>query len=226
MRANALVIMAKAPLAGQVKTRLLPALSPEQAARLARALLVDQLNHVRKMETADLYLAFAPAKARPLMEQLAPPLFNLFPQQGANLGARMQAVFEKLFRADYRNVVLIGGDLAAVPLRFFAQAYDFLESREHRVALGPSRDGGYYLVGCNQPTPELFGEMRWGHDAVLTQTRDKLDRLKIAYDLLPSWFDVDTLDDVRALRAALDSASLADAMPETLNFLTDPQNPV
>jgi rSAM/selenodomain-associated transferase 1 len=226
MRANALVIMAKAPLAGQVKTRLLPALSPEQAARLAKALLVDQLNHVRQMESADLYLAFAPAKARPLMEQLAPPLFSLFPQQGANLGARMQAVFEKLFRVDYRYVVLIGGDLAAVPLRFFARAYRFLDSREHRVALGPSRDGGYYLIGCNQPTPELFGEMSWSHDAVLRQTLARLDRLKIAYDLLPSWFDVDTPEDVRALRAALDGVSLADAMPETLSFLQDPQNRV
>jgi rSAM/selenodomain-associated transferase 1 len=221
MRANALVIMAKAPLAGQVKTRLLPALSAEQAARLAKALLVDQLNHVRQMESADLYLAFAPEEARLLMEQLAPPLFGLFPQQGAELGARMQAVFERLFRAGYRNIVLIGSDLAAVPLRFFDQAYRFLESRQRRVVLGPSRDGGYYLIGLNQPTPELFSEVSWSHDGVLTQTRAKLDRLKIAYELLPSWFDVDTPDDVRALRAALDSASLAEAMPEAVNLLKD-----
>jgi glycosyltransferase A (GT-A) superfamily protein (DUF2064 family) len=92
--------------------------------------------------------------------------------------------------------------------------------------LGPSRDGGYYLIGCNQPTPELFGEMSWSHDAVLRQTLARLDRLKIAYDLLPSWFDVDTPEDVRALRAALDGVSLADAMPETLSFLQDPQNRV
>ena len=226
MRANALVITAKAPLAGRVKTRLLPALNPEQAARLAKALLVDQLNHVCKIESADLFLAFAPAKARPLMEQLAPPRFTLFPQEGANLGPRMRAVFEKLFRADYRRVVLIGSDLAAVPLRFFAQAYRFLESRERRVVLGPSRDGGYYLVGCNRPTPELFSKMRWGHDAVLKQTLDRLDRLKIGHDLLPVWYDVDTPEDVRALRAELDLASLANAMPETLNFLSDPQNAV
>ena len=76
MRANALVIMAKAPVAGQVKTRLLPGLSAERAARLAKALLVDQLNHVRQVESADLYLAFAPEEARLLMEQLAPPLFG------------------------------------------------------------------------------------------------------------------------------------------------------
>jgi rSAM/selenodomain-associated transferase 1 len=224
MRANALVIMAKAPLAGQVKTRLLPALSPEQAARLAQALLVDQLNHLRQMESADLYLAFAPEEARLLIEQLAPPRFSLFPQQGADLGARMQAVFEKLFRAHYRSIVLIGSDLAAVPLCFFDQAYRFLESRQHRVTLGPSRDGGYYLIGCNQPTPELFSEMSWSHEAVLTQTLARLGQLKIAHDLLPGWFDVDTPEDVHALRMALNSASLADAMPETVNLLKDPQN--
>jgi uncharacterized protein len=224
MRANALVIMAKAPLAGQVKTRLLPTLSPERAARLAKALLVDQLNHVRQMESADLYLAFAPEEARLLMEQLAPPLFGLFPQQGPDLGARMQGVFEKLFRAGYRNIVLIGSDLVAVPLRFFDQAYRYLESRQQRVILGPSRDGGYYLIGCNQPTPELFGEMRWSHDAVLTQTLAKLDGLQIAHELLPGWLDVDTPDDVRALRTALDSPALANAMPETANLLKDPEN--
>jgi rSAM/selenodomain-associated transferase 1 len=221
MRANALVIMAKAPLAGEVKTRLLPVFSPDQAARLAKALLVDQLNHVRQMESADPYLAFAPAQARPLMEQLAPPLYSLFPQEGDDLGARMQAVFEKLFRAAYRNIVLIGSDLAALPLRFFDQAYRYLESRQQRVILGPSRDGGYYLIGCNQPTPELFSGMSWSHDAVLAQTVAKLDRAKIAHELLPRWFDVDTPDDVRALRTALGSASLADAMPETANLLRD-----
>ena len=83
MRANALVVMAKAPLAGQVKTRLVPALSPEQAARLAEALLVDQLNHVRQIEYADLYLAFAPDEARALMEELAPPPFHLLPSARA-----------------------------------------------------------------------------------------------------------------------------------------------
>ena len=224
MRANALVIMAKAPLAGQVKTRLLPVFSPEQATRLARALLVDQLNHVCQIESADLYLAFAPEEARLLMEQLAPPLFGLFPQQGADLGARMQGVFEKLFRAGYRNIVLIGSDLAAVPLHFFDQAYGFLNSPEHHVVLGPSRDGGYYLIGCNQPTPELFSAMSWSHDAVLKQTLAKLSRLKIAHELLPGWLDVDTPDDVRVLRTALDSPALANAMPETANLLKDPEN--
>jgi uncharacterized protein len=223
MRANALVVMAKAPLAGQVKTRLVPPFSPEQAARLAGALLVDQLNHVRPIEYADLYLAFAPDEARALMKKLAPPVFRLFPQEGADLGARMQAIFEKLFHAGYRNIILTGSDLAAVPLDFFDRSRRFLESSEQRVVLGPSRDGGYYLVGCNQPTPELFREMIWSHSTVLAQTLAKLAQLKIAHRLLPTWFDVDTAEDLRVLRTALECGSLADTMPETLGVLSCPE---
>ena len=223
MRADALVVMAKAPLAGQVKTRLVPTLSPEQAAQFARALLADQLNHVRQIEHADLYLAFAPEGARGPMEALAPPLFRLFPQEGVDLGARMQAGFEKLFHTGHRRVILIGGDLPPVPLVYFEQAYAYLDASDPRVVLGPSRDGGYYLVGLNWPLPEMFENMTWSHDGVLAQTLAKLAQLKITHHLLSSWFDVDTAEDLRALRNALDCASLADSMPETIKFLRDPE---
>jgi len=225
MCASALVVMAKAPMPGSVKTRLHPALNPEQGAQFARALLIDQLNHLRQFASADLYIAFTPGETRSLMEELAPPPFTLFPQQGHDLGARMQAVFEKLFSAGHSNIVLIGGDLAAVPLHFIEQAFCFLDSGQQRVALGPSRDGGYYLVGCNRSTPELFCGMKWSHHAVLAETLSKLGALKIAYDLLPAWFDIDTPDDLRILRMELNSPALARAMPETIKLLSHFDSP-
>jgi uncharacterized protein len=218
MRANALAVMAKAPEAGQVKTRMLPALSAQEAAELYRALLVDQLRHLRKIDTADFYLAFAPDHGRCLMEQLAPPCFRLFPQRGDDLGERMQAVFTRLFAADHKRIVLIGGDLAPVPPRFFEEAYNFLAASGQRVVLGPSRDGGYYLVGCNRPTPQIFAGMTWSHSEVLAQTRAKLASLKIDCHLLPTWFDVDTPDDVLYLQAVL-GPTLADMVPNTLQLL-------
>ncbi|MDH3444227.1 MAG: TIGR04282 family arsenosugar biosynthesis glycosyltransferase, partial [Deltaproteobacteria bacterium] len=154
MRANALAVMAKAPLPGETKTRLMPALSAEDAAELARALLCDQLAHLTAITDADLFLAFTPDSARPLFEELAPPAFHLFAQEGEDLGPRMTNVFEKLHAHGYRNMVLVGGDLPPVPLEIFAQAFALLNNPRRRVVLGPSRDGGYYLVGCNQPTPE------------------------------------------------------------------------
>jgi uncharacterized protein len=218
MHANALAVMAKAPVAGQVKTRLLPAVTAEEAAELFRALLMDQLKHLQDFDAADFYLAFAPDEGRLLMENLAPPCFGLFPQQGADLGARMEAVFKRLFDIGHKNIVLIGGDLPPVPLRYFAQAYAFLAESNPRVVLGPSRDGGYYLVGCNQPTPQIFQGMRWSHSAVLAQTQDKLSSLKIDYHLLPSWFDIDTPADLRYLRFACDS-SLEKELANTLPLL-------
>ena len=218
IRANALAVMAKAPVPGQVKTRLLQLLTAEEAAELSRSLLVDQLNQVKELDTADFYLAFAPDDARLLMEHLAPACFHLFPQQGDELGARMAAVFKKLFDLGYKNIVLIGADLPPVPLRFFSEAYAFLESTNKRVVLGPSRDGGYYLVGCNQPTPQIFEGMSWSQSLVLAQTLERLAALRVDFHLLPSWFDIDTLDDLRHLQSVLDSA-LEKAMANTATLL-------
>ena len=218
MPVNALAVMAKAPVAGEVKTRLLPAVTAEEAAELSRALLVDQLKHLQEFDAADFYLAFAPDDARLLMENLAPPCFRLFPQEGADLGARMEAAFKRLFDIGHRNIVLIGGDLPPMPLRYFAEAYAFLATSNQRVVLGPSRDGGYYLVGCNQPTPQIFQGMRWSHSAVLAQTQDKLASLKIDYHLLSTWFDIDTPADLRYLRFACDS-SLEKVLANTLPLL-------
>jgi uncharacterized protein len=218
IRANALAVMAKAPVAGQVKTRLLPSFTAEEAAELSRSLLMDQLSNLQALDTADFYLAFAPDDAQLVMEKLAPPCFHLFPQQGDDLGARMASVFERLFRMGHKNIALIGGDLPPVPLGFFDQTYAFLESLKKRVVLGPSRDGGYYLVGCNQLTPEIFQAMRWSHSEVLTETQNKLASLKVDCHLLPLWFDIDTADDLRHLESVSDNA-LKKAMPKTLLVL-------
>jgi uncharacterized protein len=218
IRGNALAVMAKAPVAGQVKTRLMPALTPEQAAELSRALLVDQLNQLQELDKVGLYIAFAPDDARALIEELVPPRFQLFPQRGEDLGARMQAVFATVFAIGHANLLLIGGDLPPVPVSFFEEAYGFLKAADRRVVLGPSRDGGYYLVGCNQPTPQIFEGMSWSHGEVLAQTRDKLASLGIDYHLLPSWMDIDTPDDLRYLQSAL-SPALERALPNTLRVL-------
>src|ERR1051325_4642919 len=161
IRADAAAVMAKAPIAGAVKTRLVPFLSAGAAAELARALLIDQLNHLSAIESADLYLAFSPHSAGPAMRQLAPARFELIPQTGGDLGARMENIFATLFAKGHERIVLIGADLPPVPLDYFAAAYDYLDGGDARAVLGPSRDGGYYLLGLNRRAPELFSEMTW-----------------------------------------------------------------
>ncbi len=212
--------MAKAPIAGTVKTRLVPPLTYAQAAGVARALLLDQLELLKSFTAADLYVAFTPAHASAVMRDIIAPEYRCFSQQGEGLGARMSNVFDELMAMRYRNVVLMGSDLPALPLSHLERAYEILEARGRCVVLGPSRDGGYYLVGMNRRTPEIFQGMTWSHDRVLAQTLEKLATLKVDSELLPSWFDIDTVDDLRRLQSYLDF-SAQNNMKNTLSLLRE-----
>lgn len=210
--------MAKAPIPGTVKTRLVPPLTEAQAVELYGALLLDQLEHLCGLEDVEFYLAYTPDEAAPLMKSLAFDRFHCFAQQGEDLGARMRQVFDELWRRGHRQVVLIGSDLPPVPLNTFGQAFAELATAEKRVVFGPSRDGGYYLIGMNRPTPELFSAMSWSHDQVLAQATDKLVPMGIKFSLLPVSFDVDTAADIDRLREIRDP-ELVGAMKRTLSFL-------
>ena len=130
----------------------------------------------------------------------------------------MENVLAELWRRGHRNVLLIGGDLPPVPLQFFEQACALLAVDHHRVVLGPSQDGGYYLIGMNQPTPEIFPDMTWSHDQVFNETSRRLGGLAIDCVLLPEWFDVDCAADLERLRAVNDPIIRA-AMTRTLACL-------
>jgi len=208
-RANALAVMAKAPMPGTVKTRLVPPLTNAQAAELSHALLLDQLDHLSVLNVADLYIAFTPSDAQALIESIVPAGYRCFPQHGSDLGQRMTEVFAELWRRGHRNLILIGSDLPPVPLNWFADAFVELSAVERRVILGPSRDGGYYLIGMNQPVPEIFSGMTWSHERVLAETTRKLTALGINFSMLPEWFDVDTIQDIDQLRTICDPSTCA-----------------
>jgi rSAM/selenodomain-associated transferase 1 len=222
-RAKALAVMAKAPIAGAVKTRLVPPLTHEQAADLTRALLQDQLEHLTALGDVDLYVAFTPVDAASLVRGMVPAKFQCFCQRGESLGERMKEVLAELWHRGHKRLVLIGSDLPAVPLNFFQDAYTALNCEDKRVVFGPSQDGGYYLVGMNQPTPQIFERMTWSHDRVLVQTTEKLSRLRIAVKLLPTWFDIDTIEDLERLQTIADPA-VRNAMKRTWALLEQLNN--
>jgi rSAM/selenodomain-associated transferase 1 len=217
-RANALAVMAKAPIAGEVKTRLVPPFTQEQAADLYRALLLDQLEHLQGLATAELYLVYAPDNAAPLMKQLAPLNFHCLAQRGGDLGERMNFAFSDLWERGHHSVVLIGSDLPALPLTILETAFELLTASAGQVVLGPSRDGGYYLVGMNQPTPQIFQNMSWSHRKVLAQTMERLAGLGIATKLLPTWFDLDTVEDLAYLQS-LSEPAIRNAVQRTLSYI-------
>jgi rSAM/selenodomain-associated transferase 1 len=219
MPANALVVLTKVPEPGESKTRLVPPLSATEAAELARALLIDQLNNLSNFTAARLFIAFAPPEAGAFFAAFTAGDFTCFPQQGRTLGERMRNVFQQLFTDGFNNVVLIGADLPVIPLAFFRQAYEWLERGKVDVVLGPSQDGGYYLAGMSRLVPDMFEGITWSREDVLARTLEKLERLKWKYELLPLRYDIDTADDLERLSQETPEAGMMKNTLAVLNAL-------
>jgi hypothetical protein len=193
-----LIIFAKEPAPGQVKTRLCPPLTGEAAARLYRAFVDDILEEMVRLPELRLALAYAPAGAEAYFRDLAPSGVDLFPQEGADLGERMARAFGRGFDAGFDAVLLRGSDTPDLPGAVVLAAAEILESGAAPAVLGPSPDGGYYLVGLAAPQPELFREVAWSGAAVLADTLDRARRLGLKVHLLPEWPDIDTFQDLEA----------------------------
>lgn len=199
----ALVIFAKAPVPGQVKTRLCPPLTSDEAATLHGSFVLDTLERTKLAVTKfkvpfDRYLACAPSSALvffKIMEERQS--VQLIDQEGDDLGQRMSRAFDALFARGYHQVLIVGTDVPSLPLDHYKQSLALLET--HDLVLGPARDGGYYLIGLKKPAPALFQDIPWSTDRVLALTREKAGQLGWRDALLPEWRDVDTLDDLRAL---------------------------
>ena len=113
----------------------------------------------------------------------------------------MSHAFGHLFASAFENVILIGSDLPALPLALFDQAYGLLEKSAADVVLGPSADGGYYLVGMKRMTTIIFDGIGWSGDDVLDQTIQKLAGVGLKHELLPEWYDIDTAHDLGRLQS-------------------------
>jgi len=198
----ALCIMAKAPEPGRVKTRLCPPLSPADAAELYRCFLLDKIAQARQVAGAEPVLAFAPAEAAAVFEALAPG-FALLVQRGADLTARLVAVCDELFRDGCDAAILIDSDTPTLPTERLERAVAVMKEGGCDLVLGPSEDGGYYLIGLRRLHPELFEGMRWSTPTVLEETERRARALGLSSTRLPAWYDVDTAADLVRLQADL-----------------------
>jgi rSAM/selenodomain-associated transferase 1 len=194
----ALVIMAKAPEAGRVKTRLSPPLSASEAAELSRCFLLDTIERVREIRDTAPVIAHDPPESAPLFAALAPEF-------GLAAGAPA--------------VVLIGTDAPHVPAEQIRLAVRLLGEGAHDVALGPSEDGGYYLIGLRRPQRELFESMAWSTAGVFEETIARCRGLQLRVALLPPCYDVDTPEALARLEAEL-AAGGGKAAPRTWRFLS------
>lgn len=201
-RPSALVVFAKAPEPGLVKTRLTGVLTEEEAARLYEAFLWDSLEaYVGLPAVVRLYLA---PSSGDLPDGLVPEDVSVHTQRGAGLGERMLNAFVETFVAGYERVVIIGTDHPTLPLAFVERAFAELASPLATV-IGPSEDGGYYLLGMNEVYPQLFRGMTYSHPDVFEDTLQRVHTTPASLSILPTWYDVDTPAALRRLAADLDA---------------------
>jgi rSAM/selenodomain-associated transferase 1 len=192
-----LIIFAKEPVPGQVKTRLCPPLSGEAAARLYGCFQEDILEEMARLPGLSLALAYTPDTALDFFKELAPSGVLLFPQEGSDLGERMLRAIDQGLAVGFETVLIRNSDSPDLPGAMVLAAAQALESGQADLVLGPSPDGGYYLVGLKSPQPELFQEMSWSTPTVLAETLARAQRLALTVHLLPPWEDIDTLADLQ-----------------------------
>ncbi len=199
----ALVIFAKAPIPGQVKTRLCPPLTEDEAATLYGSFVLDTLERTKAAAgkfklPVDRFLACTPSSAHVFFRIMeARHGVTLLDQEGEDLGARMRQAFNHLFARGYRQICLVGTDVPSLPLTYYRDAVESLT--RHDLVLGPTTDGGYYLIGMTTPHPDLFGGIPWSTDQVMALTEQKAANAGLKTAILPIWSDVDTLDDLHLL---------------------------
>lgn len=218
---TALVVFARAPVAGQVKTRLCrpdpdapEALTPEQAAAVHAAFVADVCRSGARSGIRHRCLYVAGDATHPQLQQLAHEHgFVVRVQKGADLGSRMAAALAAELFAGASAVVLIGTDSPTLPTLYLERAAAWLADTSD-VVLGPAADGGYYLIGARRPLPELFAEgIAWSTTQVLPATLLRLRALRdrgLRVALLPFFYDVDTPQDLRLLAAHLHLSGTAD----------------
>lgn len=185
---------------GQVKTRLASAIGPVPAARLYFSFLRALL---RRFDSAAdrRVLAYAPSDRRVDFQELAGERWQLEPQASGNLGSRMQRHLEQAIQNGAQRSILIGSDSPTLPLSIIETAFDALAQAD--VVLGPTPDGGYYLVGIRGDLPPIFAGVEWSTPRVWEQTIGRLEQARCPFHVLPPWYDVDTPEDLECLRREL-----------------------
>ena len=238
----ALAVMTKAPQAGRVKTRLVPPLTPEEAAELNKCFLRDTAAAISRACTrrpgderkidfksesgasdkADGcgIAAYTPVGAESAYIGIIPADFCLLPQRGEKFGERLYFALEDLFNCGFASVCLIDSDSPTVPSENFQRAVELLGMSEDGVVLGPSDDGGYYLIGLKKPHQHLFSQIDWSTERVLNQTIQRATEIGLGVKLLPSGYDVDDGAGLRRLcEELLGDTADADVAAYTREFL-------
>lgn len=192
MKRRALIVFAKEPQAGKVKTRLCPPFTHEQACDLYGAFLSDafeQYNRLSETINMDVLAYVAPDKTFFHEFKRHANVTGLFEQTGNDLGEKMRRAFEEVFGQGYHQAVVIGTDHPTLPDALIHAAFEQLD--KHDGVIGPASDGGYYLLGIKKSRHEYFDGIAWSSDSVFETTKHRFEIMNERCCVLPEWYDVD-----------------------------------
>ena len=211
-----LIVFAKTPVRGSVKTRMRPFLSEEDCLRLHSLLLRLWLGRLREWDLGQVHKALflTPLEAEHAAPHLldAPPRVAVETQQGNDLGDRLSHAFNRKWNEGFRKIVFIGTDSPALRIEDLHSAFEALETSE--VVLGPATDGGYYLIGFSARLPMLFSGISWGTSEVFRETVQLLETSAIRWQRLRESFDLDTYEDLVNFDRVLKESSTALPSPD------------
>ena len=221
----ALAVMTKAPRAGQVKTRLVPPLTADEAAELNKCFLRDTASGISSAtmnNDASGIAVYTPIGAESAYNDILPGDFSLLPQRGVDFGERLCFAAQDLFRCGFDSVCLIDSDSPTVPAENFSKAVELLKPNGDRILLGPCDDGGYYLIGLKKPHRALFERIDWSTKRVFDQTLHRAREIDLEVELLPTGYDIDDAASLRRLcNEVLSDNVRTDIAPHTREFVRE-----
>ena len=228
----ALAVMTKAPVARASKTRLVPPLRPNEAAKLSACFLQDTCDNILLTslnKPVDGVAVYTPIGAEAFLDRLLPASFGRVSQRGSLFGDRLFHATEDLASLGYDSLCLIDSDSPTLPPAFLQAAVSALAPPGDRMVLGPAQDGGYYLIGLKKVHRRLFEDVDWSTSRVLAQTIARANEIDLPVTLLPAWFDVDDAATLRQLcyelflgigKQTTQSVAVAYEAPHTRAYLT------
>jgi rSAM/selenodomain-associated transferase 1 len=195
-----IAVMAKASRPGSSKTRLVPPLTPDEAARCNTAFLRDVADNIlaaAEHASVACYMAFGPPEARPFFQENFPREIGLIDAWYPSLGDCLLSTITQLFALGHSSAIVLNADSPTLPTSLLVETVGVLAQPGDRVVLGPADDGGYYLLGVKDVHRRLFQDIAWSTERVARQTLDRAAELRLPVHLLSTWYDV---DDIRALK--------------------------
>jgi rSAM/selenodomain-associated transferase 1 len=213
--------MAKASVPGRAKTRLVPPLTFDEAAALNTAFLQDVADNVLLAGSQAVahaaiagYAAYGPPGAEDFFHRTLPPAIGLIEAWLPNFGACLLRTIEEIFARGHRSAVVLNSDSPTLPTALLTETAEALARPGDRAVLGPSNDGGYYLLGLKAAHRRLFEDIAWSTERVAEQTLERAREIGLEVYRLPVWYDVDDVDSLRRLQSEL-------GRPESLRHRLD-----